>query len=136
MGSSDSSKGVATQTSETECKQQACCSSPSALCYWCTVSLAVWGFLSLLGIFWRPLRAAPDATCLFAGAIGCFANWLKNRTFHCGITSWLFLAGAVLLLLSEIGLIQFEPRFVWLAVAIGTVFSFVLEWRYASRTAR
>jgi hypothetical protein len=76
------------------------------------------------------------ATILFAAAIGCFANWMKNRTFHCSVTAWIFLASGAVFLLTNVGLIHIEPRFVWLFVAIGTAFSFILEWRYASRAVR
>jgi len=114
-------------------KQQACCSSPSSMCYWCVVSVAAWGLLSLLGLVWHPLHARSAATILFAAAIGCFANWVKNHTYHCSITAWIFLAGAVAFLLTGTRVIQIEPRFVWLFVAIGTALSFILEWRYATR---
>jgi hypothetical protein len=59
------------------------------------VSLAAWGLLSLVGLVWHPLHARSAATILFAAAIGCFANGVKNRTYHCSMTSWIFLAGAV-----------------------------------------
>ncbi len=78
---------------------EACCSSPAAMCYWFIVSLMAWGGLSLIGIYWRPLGAPSAAACLFAMAIGCLANWRRNRSFHCAITGPLFLiAGAVFLL--------------------------------------
>jgi len=86
-------------------------------------SLAAWGLLSLLGVAWHPFHATSAATILFAAAIGCFANWIKNRTFHCGISAWIFLAGAVAFLFTDTGVIQIEPRFVWLFVAAGTVLS-------------
>jgi hypothetical protein len=114
-------------------KQQACCSSPSSMCYWCVVSVAAWGLLSLVGLVWHPLHARSAAAILSAAAIGCFANWVKNRTYHCCITAWIFLAGAMVFLLTDTGVIQIEPRFVWPFVAIGTVLSFILEWRYATR---
>jgi hypothetical protein len=120
----------------TSSKHRACCSSPSSMCYWCTVSVAAWGLLSLVGIFWYPLHTMSAATILFAAAIGCFANWMKNRTFHCSVTAWIFLASGAVFLLTNVGLIHIEPRFVWLFVAIGTAFSFILEWRYASRAVR
>ena len=121
---------------ESSCKQGACCSSPSAMCYWGMVSLAAWGLLSLVGLIWYPLHATAAATILFAAAIGCFANWIKNRTYHCSITAWIFLAGTVVFLLTDTGVIQIEPRFVWSLVAIGTALSFILECRYAVRTVR
>jgi hypothetical protein len=97
------------------------------------VSLLAWGLLSLVGLVWHPLHARSAATILFAAAIGCFANWAKNRTYHCGITAWIFLAGAVLFLLTDTGVIQIEQHLVWPFVAIGTVVSFILEWQYATR---
>ena len=63
--------------------KEACCSSPSAMCYWLGASLIAWEVLSLMGIYWRPLHALSAATILFAMAIGCVANWLRNRTLHC-----------------------------------------------------
>jgi hypothetical protein len=69
-------------------------------------------------------------------AIGCFANWIKHRTFHCSITGLIFLAGAVVFFLADSGLIQIEPGFVWPFVVIGTMLAFFLEWRYATRAVR
>ena len=136
MGSHELANSGTPQTPATQRKQPACCSSPSAMCYWCTVSLASWGLLSLVGIYWHPLHATSATTVLFAASIGCFANWIKNRTFHCAITTWIFLAGAVVFLLRSVGLIEVEPRFVWPMITIGTVVAFILEWRYASRARR
>ena len=68
------------------------------MCYWFTVSLMAWGVLSLIGIYWRPLRSIVSGFCLFAMAIGCLANWLRNRSFHCAITGPLFLIAGVVFL--------------------------------------
>ena len=54
-----------------------------------------WAVLSLLGIYWRPFHAPSAAACAFAMGIGCVANWLKNRSFHCALTSPLFLIAGV-----------------------------------------
>jgi hypothetical protein len=97
------------------------------------VSLMAWGLLSLVGLLWHPLRATSSVTILFAGAIGCFANWNKNRTFHCSISGWILLAGATAFLLTDTGVIRIEARFVWAFVVVGTLLSFILEWRYATR---
>jgi len=64
----------------------ACCSSPATMCYWFAASVIAWGVLSLIGLYWRALHALSAATILFAMAIGCVANWFRNRTLHCGIT--------------------------------------------------
>ena len=68
-------------------------------------------------------------------AIGCLANWLRNRTFHCAITGPLFLIGGVIFELSGVRMIQVNTRWVWPFVLIGVGIAFLLEWRYAKRSA-
>jgi hypothetical protein len=114
---------------------EACCSSPAAICYWFIVSLVAWGLLSLVGIYWRPLHAPSSAACLFAMAIGCLANWLKNRSFHCIMTAPLFLVAGVAFLLAGVRLININTILVWRLVVIGIIAAFLLEWRYAKRPA-
>ncbi len=113
----------------------ACCSSPAAMYFWFAASLAAWGVLSLIGIYWHPLRALSAATILFAMAIGCFANWFRNRTFHCGITGPLFLIAAVGFLLSDMSITHVSTHLVWPSVLIGVCIAFLLEWSYAKRSA-
>jgi predicted membrane-bound mannosyltransferase len=110
----------------------ACCSSPAAMCYWFATSLIAWGALSLVGIYWHPLHALSPATILFAMAIGCAANWLRNRTFHCGITGPLFLVTALVFLISDMTTTHLSDSLVWAFVLIGVGVAFLLEWRYAS----
>lgn len=114
---------------------EACCSSPAAMCYWFIVSLIAWGVLSLIGIYWRPLHAPSAAACLFAMAIGCLANWRKNRSFHCAITGPLFLIAGVAFLLTVVGVIHVNTPLVGRFVLIGIGTAFLLEWRYAKRIA-
>src|SRR5438270_6241349 len=102
----------------------ACCSSPAAMCYWLAASLIAWGVLSLVGIYWRPLHASSAATILFAMAIGCVANWLRNRTFHCAITGPLFLVAAVVSLLPEVSRVHVNSLLVWPLVLIGVGIAF------------
>ena len=135
MGSIDSTR-TTTHRAESLRKRQACCISPLSMCYWCVVSFMAWGLLSLLGTAWHPLHATSPGTILLAAAIGCFANWIKNRTFHCSINAWIFLAGAAAFLLTDTGVIQLEPRFIWPFVAVGILLSFILEWRYATRVGQ
>src|SRR5215471_3593434 len=135
MGSIDSSRAAA-HLVESDRKREACCSSPSSMRYWCVFSLIAWGLLSLLGVGWHPLHATSAATILFAVAIGCFANWIKNRTFHCSITAWIFLAGGLVFLLVSIRWFHIEPRFIWPFILVGTGLAFLLEWRYATRPSQ
>jgi len=92
-----------------------------------------WAVLSLIGIYWRPLHASSAATCLFAMAIGCLANWLRNRSFHCAITGPLFLIGGLMFLLSGLRMIHFDARWVWSVLLIGIGIAFLLEWLYGKR---
>jgi len=105
------------------------------MCYWFAVSLMAWGVLSLMGIYWRPLRGSSAAACLFAMAIGCLANWRRNRSFHCAITGPLFLIAGVVFLLSGVRMIHVNTLWVWQFILIGIGIAFLLEWRYAKRSA-
>ena len=116
--------------------KETCCTSSAAACYWFTVSLVAWGVLSLVGIYWRPLHALSAATILYAMAIGCFANWLRNRTLHCAITGPLFLIAAVVFLQSNLTGTHLNSSLVWPFVVIGVGIAFLLEWRYASVVRR
>ena len=107
-----------------------CCSSPAAMCYWAAASLIAWGLLSLIGICWRPFRAFSATTIYLAMAAGCGANWLRNRTLHCGITAPLFLMAGLVSFLSETCVISLNTRLVWPFVVIGVGIAFLLEWRY------
>ena len=113
---------------------QACCSSPSSVLYWCSVSLLAWGALSLVGIYWYPLHASSAVTICLAVAIGCAVNWLRNRTLHCAITGPAFLIAGAIFLLSDMGPWAINSRFVWPFVAVVTCISFLLEWLFASRS--
>lgn len=68
-------------------------------------------------------------------AIGCLANWLRNRTFHCAITGPVFLIGGAIFLLSGMHMISVHTRWVWPFVLIGVGIAFGLEWLYAQRPA-
>ena len=115
--------------------KEACCTTPSAICYWFAASLIAWGILSFIGIYWHSLHASAAPAILFAMAIGCGANWIKNRSFHCGITGPLFFIAGIVLLLSELRVTRFNVSFVWPVVCVGVGIAFLLEWRYTMRIA-
>ena|SRR5438552_7439532 len=112
-------------------RNPACCSSPAAMCYWFAVSLIAWGMLSLIGIYWHPLHKFSAVTVLLAMAIGCVANWFRNRTLHCGITGPLFFLAAAVFLLSELGMTHVNVVLIWSLVFVGVAIAFLLEWRHA-----
>ena len=113
-----------------------CCSTPFSMCYWACVSFLAWAVLSGIGIFWYPLHATSAATSLLAAGIGCAANGLRNRTFHCSITAPVFLAGGAIFLLGSIHLLQIQVKIVWLIVGVSTCLAFLLEWWFTSRRRR
>jgi hypothetical protein len=115
-------------------ERQSCCSSPAAMAFWFVASLVAWGLLSLVGMYWHPLRALSATTIYVAAGAGCCANWLRNRTFHCGITAPLLLVAGLVSLLAEINFISVDTRFIWPFVVIGITVGFFLEWRYAGRS--
>lgn len=79
--------------------------------------------------------SAVSSGVLLAMAIGCVANWLKNRSFHCPITGPLFLIAGVVFLLAGVRVIHVNAVLVWRFVLIGIGIAFLLEWRYAKRSA-
>jgi hypothetical protein len=68
-------------------------------------------------------------------AIGCFANWGRNRSFHCAITGPLFLIGGIVFFLSGERLLHVNTNWVWTFVLTGTGIAFLLEWHYMKRSA-
>jgi hypothetical protein len=112
-----------------------CCTSPAAMCYWFAASLIAWGVLGLAGIYWSPLHWRSASTILFAAGIGCIANWLRNCSYHCAITAPLFLVAAVFFLLGRLDIARVNVNLVWSLVLVGIGIAFLLEWRYARRSA-
>lgn len=84
-------------------------------------------------MLWHPLHWYSAAACLLAMAAGCFANALKNRTYHCVLTGPLFLISAILLLSSSS--IHIRAGLIWTGVLVGTGVAFLLEWRYSRKLA-
>src|SRR6266446_2217419 len=75
------------------------------------------------------------AAILSAMALGCVANWFRNRTLHCAITGPLFLIAAVVFLLSDVSKTHVNSHLVWPFVLIGVGIAFLLEWRYTRLSA-
>jgi hypothetical protein len=97
--------------------------------YWLCVTICSWAILSLTGTTWQSLHATSAITILFAMSAGCFANWIRNRTYHCFIDGPLFLVAASLFLLRALGVVHFPSAAVWFPLFLGVSISFWLEWR-------
>src|SRR5260370_7647317 len=72
------------------------------------------------------------ATMLFAMAIGCVANWLRNRTLHCAITGPLFLIAALVFLLSDVTETHVNSLLAWPFLVIAFGIAFLLDCRYST----
>jgi hypothetical protein len=105
------------------------------MCYWFATSLIAWGVLGVAGVYWYPLHWYSASTILFAAGIGCIANWLRNRSFHCVITAPLFLIAAILFLVGSLGHAQVHVSLVWSLLCVGTGVAFLLEWKHGKRSA-
>lgn len=103
--------------------------------YWLIATLLIWGMLSVIGLFWRPLAPASAQTILLAMSGGCFANWIRNHTCHCFITAPMLLIAGGVFLLSSLRVIHVRSDYVWVALLIGISLAFLLEWRLARRSA-
>lgn len=114
-------------------RRQVCCGSPASIAYWFVVSLAAWLLLGISGLYWHPLRAYSAETILFAMAIGCIANWVRNRTLHCGITAPLFLILGFMSLLTDLRIMHLSSAVLWTLILVGVGAAFMLEWQYARR---
>jgi len=65
--------------------------------------------------------------------IGCAANWIRNRTFHCAITGPVFLIAGFAFLLSDMLTFRVSTFWFWPVVVVGVGIAFLLEWSYAKR---
>lgn len=100
---------------------------------WLVISLASWLIIGFLGTFWHPMRIQSATAIYFALAVGCFANWFKNRTLHCAITGPIFIVLGSLSLLSELGFLRTPDRLSWLTLLFGIPAAFLSEWQIARR---
>ncbi|HEY2472481.1 MAG TPA: hypothetical protein VGI45_32150 [Terracidiphilus sp.] len=110
---------------------QGCCTTRASIRYWAIVFVAALAPLVALSIYWRPLSAAA---VMFAAGIACVANWLRNRTYHCGISGPILLIAGVVLLLASARVIHADLNAVGIIAIAGVAVSLLLEWRYATRS--
>ena len=94
--------------------------------------LVAFGAVLVLQTIWPALNPYENTLLLTALAVACFANFGRNRTFHCALTGPLFLAGAIVAALTDARVWHVPPGVLWGAIAVGVGAAFMAEWR-ASR---
>lgn len=99
--------------------------------YWLGATIIAWAILSIIGLVWEPLQPTSAITILFAMSAGCFANSLRNCTYHCFFDAPLLLAAGVIFLLRKYDFFYVPAWTVWLPLLLGVAISFYLEWRFA-----
>jgi hypothetical protein len=102
--------------------------------YWLGATVVAWAILSVVGLIWELFHATSAITILLAMSAGCFANWARNRTYHCAIDGPLFLVAGVLFLFRKFGVFQISAMMIWIPLFIGVAASFWLEWRLARQS--
>jgi len=112
---------------------ESCCTTPSAMWFWCASFAAFFGITLLLGRAWPELQQYGDTMLLGSLAAACFVNFGRNRTLHCGLTGPLFLMGAVVALLIDAGIWPVDSDVLWGVVLIGVALAFFIEWRTVGR---
>lgn len=115
---------------------QACCTTPSAICFWAAIFLLVYGSALLLGTLWPSLLQYGDTLILAAMGAACSINFIRNRTVHCAITGPLFLAGAAVAFLIEAGGWTLNQSALWGVMLVGIGSAFLVEWRLAGGQSR
>lgn len=91
------------------------------------MSVLAWAILSTLGIYWGLLHPYSASTNIAGSGDRMYANWVKNRTLHCGITAPGFLIAGILFLLSDARLVHIKPVTVWPFVFLGIAIAFLLK---------
>lgn len=104
------------------------------MCCWFAASSIAWRS-GVAGIYWYPRHRYSAPTIVFAAGIGSVATWLGNRSFHCAITAPVLPIGAILFLVGSQGIARVNVSLVCSLVFVGTGVAFVLEWKYAKRSA-
>ena len=108
---------------------RACCTTPSALCFWGCMFAGTYGVGLVLAGLWAPLRPFDQTMVFGALAVACFVNAAVNRTLHCMWTAPLFALAAVVVGLSEAGLLGVDVSLVWSVTVVGFGLALLLEWR-------
>lgn len=108
-----------------------CCTSPRALCYWGCAFLIFYaiGLGLVSSLHWQRYGLVVLFTAL---GLACFANLVRNRSFHCAITGPFFLLVALALGLQAAGIWKIGGALLWPTVVIVVCAAFLLERRFAS----
>jgi hypothetical protein len=114
----------------------ACCTTPSAMCFWAAIFLVVYGAGLAVASVWPASTQYHDTLILVALAVACFVNFARNRTLHCALTGPLFVAAALLAALDESAMWAVPMSAVWGGVLLGVGLAFFVEWRSVAANRR
>ena len=112
-------------------RRTTCCTTPSALCFWCAAFLIFYGASLLAVELWPAVTDYQLAMVLGAIGVACLVNAAINRTYHCFITGPLFLILAGIAAADTAGLFDVSGSLLWAIALIGTGTAMLLEHRNA-----
>lgn len=116
---------------------QTCCrTTPAAMGFWGIAFLLAYGTARVAGSFWPAVGHHGDTIILVSLGVACFANFARNRTFHCGLSGPIFALGALVALAVEAGVWNLDLRLVWGMVLAAVTGALLIEWRTAGGQPR
>ncbi len=94
-------------------------------------ALMLWGIptaLIVAGAFLPSARAVLWIPSFTVMGVACVVNARGCGRLHCYVTGPVFLLGAVASALDAFSVVSIHWRTIFMAVAVGTVFAYSLEW--------
>lgn len=115
---------------------ESCCSTPSAMCFWATAFMILYGAGLLVGAAWPAVGVYRETYTLAALGVACCANFGRNRTFHCGITGPLFILSAAAMALVESSRWRIDGEIIWGVTLVAVGLTLVTEWQVVGEPGR
>jgi hypothetical protein len=113
-----------------------CCSTPSAMCFWATAFMILYGAGLVASAAWPAIGDYRQTYTLAALGVACCANFGRNRTFHCGITGPLFILSAAAMGFVESNRWRIDGDIIWGITLVAVGLTLVAEWRVVGEPGR
>ena len=94
-----------------------------AFMLWCIPTLVV-----IVGAFVPSVRAGLWIPSFAIMGVACLVNARGCGRVHCHVTGPLFLIAALATAIDALGVVAIGSAFILVAVAVGTLFAYSLEW--------